>query len=95
MAAGYPVEFAILSGPATCSGCLGRIETGRRALRFGRGGRDLRELEGRWFHSYDCLARRAQDDAAAMPERDGWRMEPLLELERWARDQARQRRVAP
>jgi hypothetical protein len=95
MAASYPVEWSVLSGPANCAGCLGRIETGRRALKFGRGNRELRRLEGQWFHTFDCLARRAQDDAAAEADTDAWRSEPFYELERWARARARERRMVP
>ncbi len=95
MAASYPIEWSTLSGPANCAGCLGRIETGRRALKFGRGQRELRRLEGQWFHSFDCLARRAQEDAVAESASDGWRGEPYYDLERWARAQARERRMVP
>jgi hypothetical protein len=95
MAASYPVEWGVLSGSTNCAGCLGRIEPGRRALKFGRGNRELRKLEGQWFHSFDCLARRAEDDAAAESERDAWRSEPFFEFERWARARARERRMVP
>lgn len=91
----YPVAWTSLAGAVSCAGCLGRIEPGKRALKFGRGGRELRRLDGQWFHNFDCLARRAEEEASREEGADAWRAEPIWELERWARAQARESHSRP
>lgn len=96
MSAGpYDLQWGSLPGAAICQGCLGRIETGKRAVQFRRGPRELRRMEGQWFHSFDCLARRAEEDAAREEGSEAWRAEAFYDLERWARSQARERRMQP
>ena len=92
---GYPVQWTSPAGALSCAGCLGRIEPGRRALKFGKGTREVRRLDGQWFHSYDCLARRAEEEASREQGSDAWRAEPLWDLERWARARAREQNARP
>jgi hypothetical protein len=91
----YPVQWTSLAGAVSCGGCPRRIEPGRRALKFGKGDREVRRLDGQWFHSYDCLARRAEEEASREEGTDAWRAEPLYELERWARARAREAQARP
>ena len=92
----YRIEWASLPGAATCLGCgVGRIETGRRALRIPRGPSSISRIVGQWFHGYDCLARRAEQAAMEEEDRGSGRGEAYRDLAMWARAQDRARRAIP
>ena len=91
----YRVEWVSLPGPASCTGCaLGRIETGRRALRMPKGPSSVSRLVGQWFHGYECLARAAEQAAMDEDDRGSGRGEAYRDLSMWARAQERARRAA-
>ena len=91
----YRFEWASLPGPAVCTGCgMGRIETGRRALRIPRGPSNINRLVGQWFHGFDCLARSAEQAPLDEDDRGSPRGEAYRELAMWAREQDRARRAS-
>lgn len=93
---GYRIEWVTLPGPAPCLGCgLGRIETGRRALRIPKAPSSISRVVGQWFHGFECLARRAEQAAMEEEDRGSGRGEPYRDLAMWARAQERARRAVP